>query len=205
MTGPARVDAVSPAMAPTVTPTLAPRLREQPQKTMSKLTALGARWSRGWEAGSGGATPLPAIVGVAPPEPARLSLDRRMPTPIMEASPKPCPVSAQCRSRAGPNRDALVLYTRFIGAAVDYVLNRLIETRLVTDRDFAAWHNEHRTEVMCSADARRRIRSASINRCKTRSSTPTNDVTGSRKGSRIFGSPDAGSSWTTARTSPRSR
>jgi hypothetical protein len=35
-----------------------------------------------------------------------------------------------------PNRDALVLYARFIGDSVDYVLNQLIETTLVKDRDF---------------------------------------------------------------------
>ena len=38
-----------------------------------------------------------------------------------------------------PNRDALVLYARFIGDAADYVLNKLIETMLVKDRDFVAW------------------------------------------------------------------
>ena len=59
LTGPACVDAVSPAMAPTVAPTRAPHLRQQPQKTYGKLTALGVWGSRGWEAVSGGATPPP--------------------------------------------------------------------------------------------------------------------------------------------------
>jgi hypothetical protein len=47
-----------------------------------------------------------------------------------------------------PNRDALVLYARFIGDTVDYVLNQLIETTLVKDRDFAAWRQAHPDEVV---------------------------------------------------------
>jgi hypothetical protein len=47
-----------------------------------------------------------------------------------------------------PNRDALVLYARFIGDAVDYVLNQLIETTLVKDRDFLVWRQEHPSEVV---------------------------------------------------------
>jgi hypothetical protein len=42
-----------------------------------------------------------------------------------------------------PNRDALVLYARFIGDTVDYVLNQLIETTIVKDREFVAWRAEH--------------------------------------------------------------
>ena len=42
-----------------------------------------------------------------------------------------------------PNRDTLVLYARFIGDTVDYVLNQLIETTIVRDRDFVAWRAEH--------------------------------------------------------------
>ena len=41
-----------------------------------------------------------------------------------------------------PNRDALVLYARFIGDTADYVLNQLIETTLAKDRDFVAWRAE---------------------------------------------------------------
>ena len=48
---------------------------------------------------------------------------------------------------------------RFTGVALDHVLNQLIETRLVTDRDFVAWHDEHAAEVVapnrCDTDARR--------------------------------------------------
>jgi hypothetical protein len=46
-----------------------------------------------------------------------------------------------------PNRDALVLYARFIGDTADYVLNQLIETTLGKDRDFLAWRAEHPQET----------------------------------------------------------
>src|ERR1700676_3991712 len=38
-----------------------------------------------------------------------------------------------------PNRDALVLYARFIGDTADYVLNQLIETMIAKDREFVTW------------------------------------------------------------------
>ena len=38
-----------------------------------------------------------------------------------------------------PNRDTLLLYARFIGDTVDYVLNQLIESTIGKDRDFVAW------------------------------------------------------------------
>ena len=41
-----------------------------------------------------------------------------------------------------PNRDALVLYARFIGDTPDYVLNALIDATLTKDRDFVAWRSE---------------------------------------------------------------
>jgi hypothetical protein len=41
-----------------------------------------------------------------------------------------------------PNRDALVLYARFIGDTPDYVLNTLIDATLAKDRDFVAWRAE---------------------------------------------------------------
>lgn len=47
-----------------------------------------------------------------------------------------------------PNRDALVLYARFIGDAVDYVLNQLIETTLLKDREFLTWRQEHPDEAV---------------------------------------------------------
>jgi hypothetical protein len=45
-----------------------------------------------------------------------------------------------------PNRDALVQYARFIGDTPDYVLNQLIDSTLVKDRDFVAWRAEHVTD-----------------------------------------------------------
>ena len=41
-----------------------------------------------------------------------------------------------------PNRDALVQYARFIGDTVDYVLNQLVDSTLLKDRDFLAWRAE---------------------------------------------------------------
>jgi hypothetical protein len=41
-----------------------------------------------------------------------------------------------------PNRDALVLYARFIGDTGDYVVNQLIETTIAKDREFVAWRAE---------------------------------------------------------------
>ena len=47
-----------------------------------------------------------------------------------------------------PNRDALVLYARFIGDTADYVLNQIIDTTIAKDRDFVAWRAEHPHEVV---------------------------------------------------------
>lgn len=49
-----------------------------------------------------------------------------------------------------PNRDALVLYARFIGDTADYVLNQLIETTIAKDREFVAWRAEHPDEVVAA-------------------------------------------------------
>ena len=46
-----------------------------------------------------------------------------------------------------PNRDALVLYARFIGDTADYVLNQIIDTTIAKDRDFVAWRAEHPHET----------------------------------------------------------
>lgn len=54
-----------------------------------------------------------------------------------------------------PNRDALVLYARFIGDTADYVLNQLIETTLAKDREFIAWRAEHPDELPTVAARRR--------------------------------------------------
>ena len=42
-----------------------------------------------------------------------------------------------------PNRDALVLYARFIGDTADYELNQLIDTTIAKDREFLAWRADH--------------------------------------------------------------
>lgn len=67
--------------------------------------------------------------------------------PIIKARPNRVrAVRHICRLQE-PNRDALVLYARFIGDSVDYVLNQLIEGTLVKDRDFLTWRTEHPNEV----------------------------------------------------------
>ena len=47
-----------------------------------------------------------------------------------------------------PNRDALLLYARFIGDTADYVLNQLIDRKIAKDRDFLAWRAEHPHETV---------------------------------------------------------
>jgi len=60
-----------------------------------------------------------------------------------------------------PNRDALVLYARFIGDSVDYVVNQLIATTLLKDRDFVAWREEHPDEVV-TRTSRPHVQSAPV-------------------------------------------
>ena len=80
--------------------------------------------------------------------------------PIIKARPNRVrSVRHICRLQE-PNRDALVLYARFIGDSVDYILNQLIETTLVKDRDFLAWRAEHPHEASATAP-RRRVRTSS--------------------------------------------
>ena len=57
-----------------------------------------------------------------------------------------------------PNRDALVLYARFIGDSPDYVLNQLIQATILADPEFVAWRAEHPTEPIFSP--RRRVDSS---------------------------------------------
>jgi hypothetical protein len=47
-----------------------------------------------------------------------------------------------------PNRDALVLYARFIGDTTDYVLNQLIDTTIAKDREFVAWRTDHPADIV---------------------------------------------------------
>ena len=68
--------------------------------------------------------------------------------PVIKARPNRVrSVRHVCRLQE-PNRDALVLYARFIGDAVDYVLNQLIETTLLKDREFLTWRQDHPDEVV---------------------------------------------------------
>jgi hypothetical protein len=55
-----------------------------------------------------------------------------------------------------PNRDALVLYARFIGDTADYVMNQLIETTIAKDREFVAWRAEHPAEAVEPSQRRTR-------------------------------------------------
>ena len=59
-----------------------------------------------------------------------------------------------------PNRDALVLYARFIGDTADYVLNQLIDTTIAKDREFIAWRAEHPGEVVGQSTRRERSTAA---------------------------------------------
>jgi hypothetical protein len=53
-----------------------------------------------------------------------------------------------------PNRDALVQYARFIGDTADYVLNQLIDTTLLKDRDFLTWRAEQPSQPAPAAAER---------------------------------------------------
>ena len=57
-----------------------------------------------------------------------------------------------------PNRDALVLYARFIGDSADYVLNQLIDTTLAQDGEFVAWRAEQPADALVKSTANRRGR-----------------------------------------------
>jgi len=57
-----------------------------------------------------------------------------------------------------PNRDALVLYARFIGDTADYVLNELIGTTLAKDDEFVAWRTAQPADALAKPSDRRRAR-----------------------------------------------
>jgi hypothetical protein len=61
-----------------------------------------------------------------------------------------------------PNRDALVQYARFIGDTADYVLNQLIDTTLLKDRDFIAWRAEHPPQAATVAAGRQGVIGAAV-------------------------------------------
>ncbi len=76
--------------------------------------------------------------------------------PLIKARTNRVPVVRHICRLQEPNRSALVLYARFIGDTVDYVLNQLIATTLAKDRDFV---DVARGAARADADreARRRV------------------------------------------------
>ena len=56
-----------------------------------------------------------------------------------------------------PNRDALVQYARFIGDTADYVLNQLIDTTLLKDRDFITWRAAQPSQPATAAAGRQAV------------------------------------------------
>lgn len=71
--------------------------------------------------------------------------------PIIKARPNRVRIVRHICRLQEPNRDALVLYARFIGDSVDYVVNQLIETTLAKDRDFVAWRTSASAEAETTA------------------------------------------------------
>ena len=59
-----------------------------------------------------------------------------------------------------PNRDALVLYARFIGDTADYVLNQLIDTTIAKDREFVTWRAEQPVDAVQETSGRQHARTA---------------------------------------------
>jgi hypothetical protein len=51
-----------------------------------------------------------------------------------------------------PNRNALLLYARFIGDTADYVLKQLIDRTIAKDRDSLAWRTEHPHETVTKSN-----------------------------------------------------
>jgi hypothetical protein len=78
-----------------------------------------------------------------------------------------------------PNRDALVLYARFIGDTPDYVLNRLLETTIAKDHDFLAWRAEHPAETVAASTDRASTSTEQPPAC-TQSTPPASDEAGRR-------------------------
>ena len=74
--------------------------------------------------------------------------------PIIKARPNRVRTLRHICRLQEPNRDALVLYARFIGDSADYVLNQLIESTLAKDRDFLGWRAEHPNETATAPQRR---------------------------------------------------
>jgi len=67
--------------------------------------------------------------------------------PLIKARPHRVRTVKHIAQLKEPNRDALVLYARFIGDTADYVLNQVIESTIAKDKEFVAWRVEHPDEV----------------------------------------------------------
>ncbi|HVZ22228.1 MAG TPA: hypothetical protein VG871_14250 [Vicinamibacterales bacterium] len=61
-----------------------------------------------------------------------------------------------------PDRDALMLYARFIGDTPDYVLNQLIDSTIAKDREFLAWRAEHPDEPALKSPRRDATSTAAV-------------------------------------------
>ena len=62
--------------------------------------------------------------------------------PVIKARPNRIRSVRHISRLQEPNRDALLMYARFIGDTPDYILNQMIEQTLLKDRDFIAWRAE---------------------------------------------------------------
>jgi len=56
------------------------------------------------------------------------------------------------------NNETLFAYAKFIGEPTEYVLNQLVETVLLKDRDFHAWREQNPTSCVPAPGERKRRR-----------------------------------------------
>ncbi|MEP7307336.1 MAG: hypothetical protein ABJA98_17645 [Acidobacteriota bacterium] len=87
--------------------------------------------------------------------------------PLIKARTHRIPVVRHICRLQEPNRSALVQYALFIGDTVDYVLNQLIATTLVKDRDFVEWRAEQPIPTQTAKLAPRRPARPSATRVPT--------------------------------------
>jgi hypothetical protein len=119
--------------------------RKQPYKHAPKSTVLGRAAGETVGDLSRGSDPtLRETVGSLPRgqrRPSRVrGVARCRPTKRVRIVCDPCATFVICRNRIATR---FVLYACFIGDSVDYVLNQLLATTLVKDRDFVAWRQDH--------------------------------------------------------------
>jgi hypothetical protein len=88
--------------------------------------------------------------------------------PVIKARPNRIRSVRHISRLQEPNRDALLMYARFIGDTPDYVLNQIIEQTLLKDRDFITWRAEQPPGVPHRAGA---------TRSKSETPTSTSDAT----------------------------